>query len=74
VPGTRPRRSQGVAARIRGYAEGDEELLGLASELEGQALRELGVAIAPARQTEIYSDAAYVRRTRTEDGTALRRP
>jgi Ca-activated chloride channel family protein len=65
---------QGVAARIRGYAEGDKELLGLASELEGQALREVGVAMAPARQKEMYSDAAYVRRTRTEDGKALRRP
>jgi Ca-activated chloride channel family protein len=65
---------QGVAGRIRGYAEGDEELLGLASELEGQALREVGVAMAPARQKEMYSDAAYVRRTRTEDGKALRKP
>lgn len=65
---------QGVAARIRGYAEGDQEMLALASELEGQALREVGVAMAPARQKAMYSDAAYLRRTRTADGQALRRP
>jgi Ca-activated chloride channel family protein len=64
---------QGVASRIRGYADGDPELLGLASELEGQALREVGVAMAPARQKEMYSDAAYLRRTRTADGHAQRR-
>jgi len=65
---------QGVAARIRGYAEGDPELLDLASELEGQAVREVAVAMAPARQKQMYSDAAYLRRTRTADGQALRRP
>ena len=65
---------QGVAARIRGYADGDPELLDLASELEGQAAREVGVAMAPARQKAMYSDAAYFRRTRTADGQAQRRP
>jgi Ca-activated chloride channel family protein len=65
---------QGVAARIRGYAEGDQEMLALASELEEQALREVGVAMAPARQKEMYSDAAYLRRTRTADGHALITP
>jgi len=30
--------------------------------------------MAPARQKEMYSDAAYLRRTRTADGQALRRP
>jgi Ca-activated chloride channel homolog len=65
---------QGVAARIRGYADGDPELLDLASELEGQAVREVGAAMAPARQKAMYSDAAYLRRTRTADGQAVRRP
>ena len=65
---------QGVASRIRGYAEGDPELLSLASELEGQALREVGAAMAPARQKAMYSDAAYLRRTRAAAGQALRRP
>ena len=65
---------QGVAARIRGYADGDQELLGLAAELEGQAEREVAVAMAPARQKEMYSDASYLRRARMPDGQALRRP
>jgi len=64
---------QRVAERIRSYADGDRELLDLAAELEGQALREVGVAMAPARQKEMYSDAAYLRRTRTADGQAMRR-
>lgn len=64
---------QNVALRIRGYAEDDQELLGLAAELEGQALREVAVAMAPAEQKQMYSDAAYVRRTRNAAGQALRR-
>jgi Ca-activated chloride channel family protein len=63
----------GVAHRIRGYADGDQDLLGLASELEGQALREVGVAMAPARQKEMYTSAAYVQQTRMADGKARRK-
>jgi hypothetical protein len=65
---------QGVASRIRSYAEDDPELLDLVSELEGQAVREVGVAMAPARQKRMYSDAAYLRRTRTSEGKAQRKP
>jgi len=63
----------GVAQRIRGYADGDQDLLGLAAELEGQAAEEVGVAMAPARQKEMYTNAAYVRQTRMADGKARRR-
>jgi Ca-activated chloride channel family protein len=62
----------GVANRICEYAEGDPELLALADELRRSAVHEVSVAMAPALQKSMYSDAAYVRRARTADGKALR--
>lgn len=64
----------GVASRIRGYAAGDRELLELADELERAAVNEVSVAMAPAMQKSMYSDAAYMRRARTADGKAQRKP
>ena len=63
----------GVANRIRQYADGDQELLGLADELEGEAERKVSAAMAPAMQKEMYSNASYQRRMRTAEGKAQRR-
>jgi Ca-activated chloride channel family protein len=62
-----------VAERIRSYADGDEALLLLANELDGEAADKVSVAMAPALQKSMYSSAAYVRRMRTSDGKAQRR-
>ena len=63
----------GVAGRIRAYAQDDPELLALADELQQTALHEVSVAMAPALQKSMYSDAAYLRRARTTDGKAQRK-
>ena len=63
----------GVAGRIRSYAAGDQELLGLADELERAAVDDVAFLMAPAMQKQMYSDAAYARRARTADGKAQRR-
>ncbi len=63
---------RGVASRIRGYADGDQDLMGLADELERAAADEVSVAMAPAMQKAMYSDASYVRRARTSEGKAQR--
>ena len=62
----------GVASRIRSYADGDRELLQLAAELDAEAEEKVSVAMAPALQKAMYSDASYLRRMRTADGKAQR--
>ncbi len=63
----------GVASRIRSYSGDDPELRELAQDLERAAVEEVSVAMAPALQKSMYSDAAYQRRARTGDGKAQRR-
>jgi Ca-activated chloride channel homolog len=63
----------GVASRIRSYAADDPQLRELAVELEREAAEEVSVAMAPAMQKAMYSDAAYLRRARTPEGKAQRR-
>jgi len=64
----------GVAARIRGYADGDAELVALADQLTGQARTEFSVRMSAPRLKEVHSQASYRRSMRTEDGQALRKP
>ncbi len=63
----------GVATRIRGYADGDAELVALADELTGQARTEFSVRMSAPRLKEVHSLASYERRMRNEEGQALRR-
>jgi len=63
----------GVAERIRGYADGDPELLELAADLEDEAANKVSLAMAPAMQKAMYSNSAYLRRMREPDGSARRR-
>jgi hypothetical protein len=63
----------GVAGRIRGYADSDPELLGLAADLEDEAAHKVSLAMAPAMQKAMYSNSAYLRRMREPDGSARRR-
>jgi Ca-activated chloride channel family protein len=62
-----------VAERIRSYADGDAALLQLARDLDHEAADKVSVAMAPAMQKAMYSDASYARRMRTADGKAQRR-
>ena len=63
----------GVGERIRSYAHGDQELLRLAEELDDDAERKVSLAMAPAMQKAMYSDASYLRRMRDPAGKARRR-
>jgi Ca-activated chloride channel family protein len=62
----------GVAGRIRSYAADDPQLGELVVELEREAAEEVSVAMAPAMQKAMYSDANYVQRSRMADGKARR--
>lgn len=63
----------GVARRIREYADGDRELLDLAAELDEEARDKVSRAMAPGLQKAMYSSSVYLRETRAFDGKARRR-
>ncbi len=63
----------GVAARIRGYADGDAFLVQLAEELGDQAAHEFAAPMASPRLKEVHSAASYERRMRDAGGSARRR-
>jgi hypothetical protein len=63
-----------VASRIRDYADGDDELTGLAAELATQASGEFAAPMSAPRLKEVHSLASYERRARNPDGQALRKP
>jgi Ca-activated chloride channel family protein len=61
-----------VAVRIRGYAQGDPELLALAGELEGEAVDAYAAPMALAEQKMRFAQSSYALHRRSTTGKALR--